>query len=483
MRQVVGRARQLTPSVPPLQISAMRVVILALLAAAAVATTVPFTDCSNGQKTHIKISSIDATPYPPVKGQPVTVSVSGSVDEQVVGGSYSLNVSVFGVQIFSQTGDICTLSPKFPCPFQQGPIQLQVTETIPGFAPSGTFEVAVSGTDQNTQLLMCVQVKIQIKSAAELPMDLSAPAIRPEIIETVNGAKNAKWVAGYNKRWDGLKLADAKRMCGAKKEIRRLPVRNEFVASLPTSFDSRSNWPNCSTMSAIRDQGSCGSCWAVSAAETMSDRVCVASSGSVQKYLSAEDILSCCGWFCGQGCQGGYPSSAWDYFQSTGVVTGGEWESAQGCYPYQIASCDHHVNGTKPPCGQEVPTPACARKCLDAGFTWSTDKNFGASAYSVGSSQDAIMSEIMKNGPVQAAFTVFEDFLSYKSGVYHHTTGQELGGHAVKILGWGVENNSPYWLVANSWNTDWGDQGYFKILRGVDECGIEDSIVAGIPKV
>jgi len=45
------------------------------------------------------------------------------------------------------------------------------------------------------------------------------------------------------------------------------------------------------------------------------------------------------------------------------------------------------------------------------------------------------------------------------TGVYQHVTGGELGGHAVKMLGWGVENGTPYWLVANSWNTDWGDNG------------------------
>lgn len=44
-------------------------------------------------------------------------------------------------------------------------------------------------------------------------------------------------------------------------------------------------------------------------------------------------------------------------------------------------------------------------------------------------------------------------------GVYQHVTGQMLGGHAIKILGWGKENDTPYWLVANSWNTDWGDNG------------------------
>ena len=47
----------------------------------------------------------------------------------------------------------------------------------------------------------------------------------------------------------------------------------------------------------------------------------------------------------------------------------------------------------------------------------------------------------------------------FVAGVYQHVTGQELGGHAVRMLGWGVENGTPYWLVANSWNTDWGDNG------------------------
>jgi len=92
-----------------------------------------------------------------------------------------------------------------------------------------------------------------------------------------------------------------------------------------------------------------------------------------------------------------------------------------------------------------------------------------------------MMAELYKNGPIEVAFTVYEDFLAYKSGVYQHESGDELGGHAVKILGWGVENNTPYWLVANSWNVHWGDSGFFKILRGQDECGIEDEADAGLP--
>jgi C1A family cysteine protease len=90
--------------------------------------------------------------------------------------------------------------------------------------------------------------------------------------------------------------------------------------------------------------------------------------------------------------------------------------------------------------------------------------------------------KFFKNGPVETAFTVYEDFLAYKSGVYYYKSGGELGGHAVKIVGWGTLGGVKYWKVANSWNNHWGMSGYFLIRRGTDECGIEDEISAGIPK-
>ena len=67
--------------------------------------------------------------------------------------------------------------------------------------------------------------------------------------------------------------------------------------------------------------------------------------------------------------------------------------------------------------------------------------------------------------------------------MYHHVEGKALGGHSVKIIGWGSENGTPFWLIANSWNEDWGDQGFFKIKRGSNECGIEKEVIAGIPKI
>lgn len=214
----------------------------------------------------------------------------------------------------------------------------------------------------------------------------------------------------------------------------------------------------------------------------MTDRICITSKGQNNFHISAEDLVDCCS-SCGYGCEGGYPEAAWEYFKHTGLVTGGNYNSKQGCLPYSIASCDHHVNGTLPPCQGEQPTPKCKKQC-ESGYTpdYKTDKHFGQTAYSVSSNVQQIQTEIMTNGPVEAAFTVYADFLSYKSGVYKHTTGDELGGHAIKILGWGVDNGTPYWIVANSWNADWGNKGFFNILRGSDECGIEDGVVAGIPK-
>jgi len=90
-----------------------------------------------------------------------------------------------------------------------------------------------------------------------------------------------------------------------------------------------------------------------------------------------------------------------------------------------------------------------------------------------------IQADIAKYGTVTAAFTVYSDFPTYKSGVYKHTSGSALGGHAIKILGWGAEAGQDYWLVMNSWNEAWGDKGLFKIARGTNECGIESQVSAG----
>merc|ERR1719238_1827321 len=87
-----------------------------------------------------------------------------------------------------------------------------------------------------------------------------------------------------------------------------------------------------------------------------------------------------------------------------------------------------------------------------------------------------IQQAIMAGGPMEVAFTVYADFENYAGGIYHHVSGSSVGGHAVKVVGWGSENGVNYWKVANSWNPYWGEDGYFRIKRGNSECGIEDGV-------
>lgn len=316
-------------------------------------------------------------------------------------------------------------------------------------------------------------------------LDLQAPALSDEIITTVN-SEQSKWVAGRNARFEGSNIGDIKNLLGAWVESpsEKIPERplHDFTA-LPTNFDSRTAWPQCSSIQEVRDQSNCGSCWAFGAVEAMSDRICIASNQVRQDRISSENLLSCCR-SCGDGCNGGYPSSAWRYWQQSGLVTGGLYGDKNTCQPYSLAPCDHHTSGQYSPCSGDSNTPVCQSTCQTGYPTaYKQDLRFSSSSYSVSSIPSQIQTEIMTHGPVEASFDVYADFVNYKSGVYEHTTGSYLGGHAIKILGWGVENGHNYWLAANSWNEDWGDKGFFKIARGKDECGIEDSVVAGVPKL
>lgn len=312
-----------------------------------------------------------------------------------------------------------------------------------------------------------------------------------EFINYINTVQSS-WVAEKNSL-SNVPRAHLKSWMGVHPDYNlpanRLPELigySEVDEDLPANFDSRTKWPNCPTIREIRDQGSCGSCWAFGAVEAMSDRVCIASGGKKHVRLSSDDLVSCCR-LCGFGCNGGFPGMAWRYWVKNGIVSGGAYGSKQGCRPYEIAPCEHHVNGTRPSCdASKGHTPKCVRECQENyDVPYKKDLNFGAKSYSVSSNEKSIMKEIYEHGPVEGAFTVFDDLILYKSGVYKHVAGKALGGHAIRILGWGEDEKSKekYWLIANSWNTDWGDNGLFKILRGKDECGIESSITAGVPKL
>ncbi|EYC39726.1 hypothetical protein Y032_0643g1064 [Ancylostoma ceylanicum] len=255
---------------------------------------------------------------------------------------------------------------------------------------------------------------------------------------------------------------------------------------IPERFDARERWPECTSIGFIRDQSNCGSCWAVSSAAVMSDRVCIQSNGTKKAIISDGDLLSCCRTRCGFGCAGGWPIRAFNYFSLVGICTGGWYREKNACKPYPLYPCGHHQNQTfYGPCPEKLwNTPVCRSACQRKyPIPYRKDKIYGNSTYIIPMNQTIIMTEIMTHGPVVATYKIYEDFSYYKGGIYVHTAGEEKGAHAVRVIGWGEEKSIPYWLVANSWNTDWGEKGYFRILRGRNHCDIENQMIAGMVKV
>merc|ERR1712061_415817 len=236
-------------------------------------------------------------------------------------------------------------------------------------------------------------------------------------------------------------------------------VRNESVyeaIAVPAEFDSREQWPNL--IHPIRNQMNCGSCWAFSASEVLSDRVAIASQKPTP-VLSAEDMVSCDRG--DNGCEGGQLPKAWEYLKNTGIVT-------DSCFPYSAG------NGN---------APACVSRCFDSESFFKTK---AATIFAISGALN-MRKEIATNGPIQTAFMVYKSFMSYKSGIYskHSHVFVPEGGQAVKIVGYGTENGVDYWTIANSWGTTWGEAGFFRIKSGNNECGIEKlgPPYAGLPAV
>merc|ERR1711920_946640 len=251
------------------------------------------------------------------------------------------------------------------------------------------------------------------------------------------------------------------------------------------SFDSEENWPKCAKIIGdIRDQSNCGCCWAFGGAEAASDRMCIATNASIMLPLSAQDVCFNSNF---DGCDGGQIDTPWSFIKSTGAVTGGQYQGSGPfgsglCSSFSLPHCHHHgPQGSDPypaegqPGCEKQSSPSCPKAC-DASAS-SPHAEFAGDKYSftgktvtaggfLGGGVKGVQKLIMEGGPVETAFTVYSDFENYAGGIYHHVSGSMAGGHAVKMVGWGVENGQKYWKVANSWNPYWGEKGYFRIKFG-----------------
>ena len=227
--------------------------------------------------------------------------------------------------------------------------------------------------------------------------------------------------------------------------LKKESLKAEALAAIgvPKAYDLR-NIGGKNFVTPIKNQKSCGSCVAFGTIATVESTLKLEGNDpNLAVDLSEAHLFFCHGKDVGRNCSNGWwPNEALDAFKNKGVVD---------------AECYKYVDG--------LVKQDCSGLCSD-----SNNRLMKITGYTDLTEQPAKIKEwITSKGPVSACFIVYDDFYNYSSGIYKHVTGSELGGHCVTIVGY--NDDQGYWICKNSWGTDWGEQGFFRIAYG--ECGID----------
>lgn len=218
-------------------------------------------------------------------------------------------------------------------------------------------------------------------------------------------------------------------------------LRAKIKASLPQSVD----WRTKNVVTSVKDQGPCGACWAFGAIGSLEGGHALKSGKNTD--LSIQQLIECSTNQPNRGCDGGDLVAAMHYVTNVGVQTAAQ-------YPF--------VGDSSNRCQ--------IRNYSAANFEYSP-KNFTR----VPANDSLELMAAVAQQPVSACIDVSDEMYLYDSGIFNENCGINID-HCVTIVGYGEENGVEFWIVKNSWGTDWGEGGYFKLLKsgtpGPGECGI-----------
>jgi len=211
-----------------------------------------------------------------------------------------------------------------------------------------------------------------------------------------------------------------------------IPLPAPPPVTAPASLDWRNN--NGNFVTPIRDQSTCGSCWAFATTAALESATLISNNTPGVNLDLSEQVLVSCG-DAGNCEEGGSINLASNYIRDVGLPL-------EDCYHYMAA------NGN----------------CANACSTYQTSTYHIQSWSWVATTSptvDAIRDALYTYGPLITTMVVYSDFYSYSSGIYVHTSGTYQGAHAIVIVGY--SDTGQYFIVKNSWGTDWGESGYFQI--------------------
>ncbi|XP_060809469.1 procathepsin L-like [Amyelois transitella] len=207
---------------------------------------------------------------------------------------------------------------------------------------------------------------------------------------------------------------------------------------VPDSFD----WREKGIVNAVKDQGQCGSCWAFSTVGNVESQYAKKYGADQLTSLSEQQLVDCDRNATDKGCRGGVMTAAVLYLMKAGLMTNAD-------YPYKASDgqCQYDTNKVK----------VKVTGCVD--FT--------------GTPEDDIRAILVENGPLTVALST-EPLASYKSGVVEDCYQDDVINHALLLVGYGTDEKTkkPYWLIKNSWGADWGENGYYRLIRGDPRCQV-----------
>ncbi len=268
----------------------------------------------------------------------------------------------------------------------------------------------------------------------------SAAKLEVQSLKRAIQNSNATWQAKENHLSD-YSVEELRRMMGyheAQPDMTFLPTTVEMKAA-ETIVDWRNhngqNW-----VSPILDQGNCGSCVAFATVATLETQANITRQLPwLNPKYSPQALFACGGGSCDSGW---YPAAAANFLKTTGVPD-------EACAPYSSGAT-----------GQDA---SCSSVCAN-----SASRTQKISSYQTLYGADQVKQALTK-GPVVTTLTVYADFVLYSSGIYKHTTGSALGGHAVSLIGY--NDTDRYWIIRNSWAQDWGEKGFAKVSYD-DDSGV-----------
>jgi len=223
---------------------------------------------------------------------------------------------------------------------------------------------------------------------------------------------------------------------------------SEFIVDPSVAAPDSVDWIAAGAVTPVKDQGQCGSCWAFSTIGAVEGWNFLTNKKLLS--FSEQQLVDCSKDTC-YGCQGGWPFKATEYIQKNGVCLEADYK-----YTARDGVCKDSQ------CAPAV-APGALRSYLNV-----TDETAMLSALAL--------------GPVSVLVEADRSaFQYYRSGILNDPScGTEID-HAILATGYGTENGVDYWKIKNSWGSSWGDKGYIRFQRGINQCGISGGAI--LPKL